>query len=141
MPDASGKVYENFCEDPSIDQKTRDWLSKMWGDRCETKEDREKKFKKPPASGTGCKRDPAACVGKRSPDGTLNVRTRALQARFAGQLVKSYDVGQSARGLCGSMGSVGPNFYSDHEKSFCDMSRKRLFPLCETEDATECFDM
>lgn len=132
-------LYEDFCKDPYLSPKEREVLSDAYDGKCESKEDREDKFKAP-FGGHGCKRGPvASCIKKRAEE-ALDAGVKKIQARFHGQLVKSYDAGQSARGLCNSRGSVGPNFYSHHEKSFCDMSKKKLFPLCEAHDTMECFD-
>ncbi|KAF2449077.1 hypothetical protein P171DRAFT_470657 [Karstenula rhodostoma CBS 690.94] len=143
VPDASGNIYEDFCDDPNINEDELAKLSEISHHSCETKEERVEKFQKTP--GTGCKRDPAlgrrVCPKKRAAKERGIPKIEKLQSRFHGQLVKSYDIGQSARTLCYSKGSVGPNFYSYHEESFCDMSKKKLYPLCKEEDATECFDV
>jgi hypothetical protein len=144
VPDASGNLYEDFCDDPSISKDDIKKLSDATHHSCESKQERIDKFGRPSGSG-GCKRDPAlgrrACRTRRAAQKVGEPRFDKLRARFQGQLVKSFDVRQSARELCKSKGSVGPNFYSHHEESFCDMSTKKLYPRCKEDDATECFDM
>lgn len=137
VPDANGNVHESLCN-AGISEDELEKLTAAWHTSCESREERIDHLKKPP--GSGCKRDPAACIARRGPGGTLSTNVKKLQARFDGQLIKSYDVGQSARGLCNSEGSVGPNFYSHHEKLFCDMLGKKLFPLCDGNITQECFD-
>ena len=66
--------------------------------------------------------------------------TSRLQRRFEGKLGKSRDPAQSASELCNSKGGTGPNFYSPHEKKFCDVAKRMLYPLCQRWDDMECFD-
>jgi hypothetical protein len=63
-----------------------------------------------------------------------------LQRQFEGVLVKSQDVTQSAVEVCQSAGSVGPDFYSEHEHMFCDMKTRVLYPECNATLQIECFD-
>jgi hypothetical protein len=60
--------------------------------------------------------------------------------KFEGVLVKSHDVTQSAVEVCQSTGSVGPDFFSEHEQMFCDMTTRELYPACNATVQTECFD-
>ncbi|KAF2274415.1 uncharacterized protein EI97DRAFT_444160 [Westerdykella ornata] len=62
-----------------------------------------------------------------------------LQKRFAGMLVKSRDVTQSAERACTDSGMVGPDIY-DHKGMFCDMVTRKLYPTCKSERDVECFD-
>ena len=62
------------------------------------------------------------------------------QSRFQGALVKSTMDGQSAKELCKSESSMGPDFVSIKEKRFCDMTRKKSWPLCDDETTHSCFD-
>jgi hypothetical protein len=59
---------------------------------------------------------------------------------FPGKLVTSAQAGHSARELCESGNSLGPDFVSQHEGLFCDMSEKELWPLCDADHTTGCFD-
>ncbi|KAL1626478.1 hypothetical protein SLS56_006789 [Neofusicoccum ribis] len=68
---------------------------------------------------------------------------RSLLAKrhvFPGKLIASRKTAHSARDLCLSDNSMGPDFVSFHEGLFCDMSEKELWPLCTTEAQTGCFD-
>lgn len=46
-------------------------------------------------------------------------------------LVVSTLPGSSAEDLCAHSNSMGPDFVSTKEKAFCDMSAKKLYPLCD----------
>lgn len=70
-----------------------------------------------------------------------SVGTSDFQRRFAGHLTKSRDLSHSATELCTNMGSTGPNLYSYHEKRFCDLQKRKLYPVCEIQGQTECFDL
>ncbi|KAK7977803.1 hypothetical protein PG988_005293 [Apiospora saccharicola] len=59
---------------------------------------------------------------------------------FPGKLVTSPKTAHSARELCESNNSLGPDFVSFHENLFCDMSEKELWPLCSATVASGCFD-
>lgn len=57
------------------------------------------------------------------------------------QLVVSSDAQHSAKELCESDTSHGPDFVSVPEKLFCDMGTKTLWLFCEDdEDEKPCFD-
>ncbi|KAF2867226.1 hypothetical protein BDV95DRAFT_464321, partial [Massariosphaeria phaeospora] len=62
-----------------------------------------------------------------------------LQKRFAGILVKSRDVTQSARRACMSAGMVEPALY-DINGDFCDKEKRKLYTTCQSEVDVECFD-
>jgi hypothetical protein len=64
-----------------------------------------------------------------------------LQKRFAGVLVKSRDITQSAVRVCESKGSIGPDFFSEHEQMFCDMTKRKLYPACTGGGEIGCFDL
>ncbi|KAK5079553.1 hypothetical protein LTR70_008119 [Exophiala xenobiotica] len=57
------------------------------------------------------------------------------------QLVVSNVSSHSARELCGSRTSAGPDFVSLGEGLFCDMARKVLWPVCSEEVTAACFDL
>ncbi|KAK8006659.1 hypothetical protein PG991_012956 [Apiospora marii] len=59
---------------------------------------------------------------------------------FPGKLVTSPKTAHSARELCESGSSLGPDFVSFHENLFCDMSEKELWPLCSAKVTSGCFD-
>lgn len=73
-------------------------------------------------------------------------RLRVLQPRervswAASQLVVSDSSSHSARNLCGSETSMGPDFAHVGEKLFCDMGSKILYPFCGADQAEDgCFD-
>lgn len=58
-------------------------------------------------------------------------------------LTVSHLPGHSARELCESVTSLGPDFLVDNgeEKLFCDMTKKQLFDVCDEHIKTHCFDM
>jgi len=60
---------------------------------------------------------------------------------FPGKLVTSANHAHSAKELCQSGNSLGPDFVSIPENLFCDMSEKELWPLCCKDKRTGCFDM
>lgn len=84
-----------------------------------------------------------------SSTGPLPPRKRSHKARstvhkrhhFPGKLVTSSKPAHSARELCESDHSLGPDFVSLPEGLFCDMSEKELWPLCDEAHTTGCFDV
>lgn len=56
-------------------------------------------------------------------------------------LVVSNLTEHSAREVCQSPTSAGPDFVSLQEGLFCDMDLKILWPLCEEIEAQDCFDL
>jgi len=120
--DKNGIYEEDICKEKRIDWKEKMDLMKLFGHQD---------------------------MRKQCPDGETKKRARqtrsgsnmdAIQSRFAGILVKSHDLGQSAVEVCTSKSSIGPNFYSHHEGMFCDMETRNLYHRCETSDQTDCFD-
>lgn len=65
-------------------------------------------------------------------------RSPALRSK----LVSSTHEKHSAKALCGSDTSHGPDFVSHSEGLFCDMGTKRVWPLCKTTEEVEvgCYD-
>ena len=62
---------------------------------------------------------------------------------FDGKLILSNSTHHSAKRLCESPTSAGPDFVSLAERSFCDMSVKKLWPFCgggAGGKTTACFD-
>ena len=47
----------------------------------------------------------------------------------------------SAKRLCGSNTSRGPDFVATSEKLFCDMTKKQAWPLCDENITLACFDV
>ncbi len=74
---------------------------------------------------------------------TERKKAKPTGKRFmAGRLVISEHRGQSAKEVCESRSSAGPDFYSAEEKLFCDMETKKLYPACgQSTDNTICFDV
>jgi hypothetical protein len=71
----------------------------------------------------------------------IPMRTRALSRNaFAGQLIKSRDLGQNTVETCNSKNSTVPKFFSYHGGQFCNMEKRKLYPPCEASDETGCFD-
>jgi len=59
---------------------------------------------------------------------------------FQGQLNKSGSAQHSAKALCESATSFGPDFVNVEEGYFCDMDAKRMWPLCTDEITNNCFN-
>ncbi|KAI9794611.1 MAG: hypothetical protein M1816_004498 [Peltula sp. TS41687] len=59
---------------------------------------------------------------------------------MAGQLIVSESKGHSAKELCESKTSKGPDFVSTTEKLYCDMKEKKVYPLCVKATDRACFD-
>lgn len=58
----------------------------------------------------------------------------------ANNLVVSTGDQHSVKELCESETSVGPDFMNKAEGSFCRMSDKTIFPVCDKETADNCFN-
>ncbi|KAL8731717.1 MAG: hypothetical protein Q9181_004198 [Wetmoreana brouardii] len=72
-----------------------------------------------------------------SPELEPPVRRRWLNppdSRFQGQLVMSSHDSHSAKVLCEHDHSAGPDFVSFRENLFCDMSTKKMWPLCDSPE-------
>ena len=67
-----------------------------------------------------------------------NVR---FQQPLHDHLVVSNITSHSAKDLCGSSTSAGPDFVSLVESLFCDMSSKILWPICHGSSYETCFDL
>ncbi|KAL6358940.1 hypothetical protein LRP88_09135 [Fusarium phalaenopsidis] len=67
-------------------------------------------------------------------------RHRRRNAAMASQLIIGDAEGLSARFLCESETSVGPDLVNLKEGLFCDMDEKQLYPLCSPSVQTGCFD-
>jgi hypothetical protein len=69
------------------------------------------------------------------------VYVRKRQAIHADRLIITSLSYHSAVELCDSPYSLGPDMVSTLEDMFCDMSEKRLWPVCNYATASYCFDM
>ena len=65
------------------------------------------------------------------------LRRRQERARY---VIMSKSPNHSARELCDSPSSFGEDFVSLDEGLFCDMSEKRIWPLCGELKVAGCFD-
>lgn len=86
---------------------------------------------------------PGKAQGKQPPENKKDRHKRAQLAKrntFPGKLVTSVQPAHSAKELCESDMSFGPDFVSYHEGLFCDMSEKQLWPVCQEASETDCFD-
>ncbi|KAI9712975.1 MAG: hypothetical protein M1812_006722 [Candelaria pacifica] len=54
-------------------------------------------------------------------------------------LIASRSTQHSARDLCESETSRGPDFISHHEGLHCDMTNRELKPLCDGSNVEDCF--
>ncbi|KAH8879531.1 hypothetical protein GQ53DRAFT_834058 [Thozetella sp. PMI_491] len=71
-------------------------------------------------------------------------RRRVLQARrdhCVENLVISEHADHSARSVCESETSFGPDFVSLYDGSYCDMCERKLYPLCRPSARDGCFDL
>lgn len=57
------------------------------------------------------------------------------------QLVISDFNEHSARAVCESTSSYGPDFLATNEGLYCDMCEHQLWPICDDGDAIDCFDI
>ncbi|RMD44672.1 hypothetical protein DV735_g251, partial [Chaetothyriales sp. CBS 134920] len=76
-------------------------------------------------------------VGKSELMGRPSRRTQAMKS----QIVFADEDGLSARFLCESSTSVGPDLVNLEEELFCDMDDKKLYPLCGADSQSPCFDV
>jgi hypothetical protein len=89
------------------------------------------------------KRD-AADSTRSYPPPIKQLHQRAPTARRSiadNRLVKTSRPGQSARTLCESETSSGPNFVNLAEGLYCDMQKKELMPTCTELLGETCFDV
>lgn len=66
---------------------------------------------------------------------------RAVLQPLDDQLIISNITSHSAKELCESHTSAGPDFVSTIERLFCDMAEKVLWPLCSEDSSYACFDL
>ncbi|KAL9637200.1 MAG: hypothetical protein Q9164_002344 [Protoblastenia rupestris] len=66
--------------------------------------------------------------------------SQANGGRKFNTIIISKSHGHSAKELCESSASIGPDFVSLDEQLFCDMAAKKLWPLCSAIKAAGCFD-
>ncbi|RMZ80970.1 hypothetical protein DV738_g2340, partial [Chaetothyriales sp. CBS 135597] len=81
------------------------------------------------------RRSPAGV--SRNMGGRRGHRNKAMES----QLVVGDNDGLSARFLCESSTSLGPDLLNVKEGLFCDMGDKRLYPVCGGDLQADCFDI
>ena len=83
-----------------------------------------------------------AAKGKGRGAKLITAKTQGTRRAYpkAGKLVMSSKDDHSAKKLCSSGGSWGPDFYSQKEGLFCDMVNKKTYPVCDKKTTTACFD-
>ena len=67
-------------------------------------------------------------------------RASATASGFGDTLVLDDSDNRTGKALCESSTSVGPDFVNTAEGSFCRMSDKKLFPLCDDKTTDNCFN-
>ncbi|KAK2812111.1 hypothetical protein FQN49_008404 [Arthroderma sp. PD_2] len=74
---------------------------------------------------------------------TKGVRSnvKGLKNNMPDDLVISHLKGHSAKNVCDSGTSLGPDFISMYEKVFCDMQTGDWWPLCDSTKKYNCFDL
>ncbi|QPH16204.1 hypothetical protein C2857_000788 [Epichloe festucae Fl1] len=72
----------------------------------------------------------------------ITPRGSSLHERMAKdtRLVKSKASSHLASDLCNSPSSVGPSLVSYHERKFCHMANKKLYPICASAKSGDCWD-
>ncbi|KAF8243593.1 hypothetical protein K440DRAFT_656168 [Wilcoxina mikolae CBS 423.85] len=82
--------------------------------------------------------------GPLPPNRRRSIETRDVQSKsrffMRDRLITSEHQSHSAAELCNSQTSLGPDFVSHQEGLFCDMSEKKLWPLCSQAHKHACFD-
>jgi len=74
--------------------------------------------------------------------GNSLLRRRGTSNPQLRHLVVSGHEGHSAKDLCDSGSSYGPDFVSTVENTYCDMSAKKAWPLCDRNGVKDnCFDL
>ncbi|SPO06518.1 uncharacterized protein DNG_09208 [Cephalotrichum gorgonifer] len=66
---------------------------------------------------------------------------KTKQWRKPGQLIKSKADYHSARELCESPYSFGPDMVNLHEGIYCDMTNKQMWDVCKDDSQRSCFDI
>lgn len=67
-------------------------------------------------------------------------RRRSTRWPRADRIVRSTKKEHSARELCNSESSHGPDMVSYEEGTFCDMDSRQVYELCTNEESVDCFD-
>ncbi len=73
-----------------------------------------------------------------------NFKRTAVQGvknMMLGTLVVSHFPQHSAKDMCESPTSLGPDFVSLEENLFCDIETAKLRPLCDQSHTSNCFDV
>jgi hypothetical protein len=63
------------------------------------------------------------------------------QSSWHNQLIISHKEIHSAKELCESKTSAGPDFISTKEGFYCDMTQRKLLPLCSATLTSRCFHL
>ncbi|KAJ5163582.1 uncharacterized protein N7500_005412 [Penicillium coprophilum] len=80
-------------------------------------------------------------IVKRKRDGPMRARQALSRPAWAAsELVISDSKSHSAKRLCESDTSMGPDFAHTGEAAFCDMGSKVLYAFCTEDGQTDCFD-
>ena len=74
------------------------------------------------------------------PPRDIVTKTFERRSQPSGTVVISTSPNHSAKELCNSPTSWGHDFVSVTEQLFCDMSAKRLWPVCGVKTRAGCFD-
>jgi hypothetical protein len=70
---------------------------------------------------------------------TTSKTRRSIRYPNSHRIVRSTKKDHSARELCASESSYGPDMVSYEEGTFCDMDSRQVYDLCINEE-TDCFD-
>ncbi|KAH7079653.1 hypothetical protein FB567DRAFT_533065 [Paraphoma chrysanthemicola] len=148
VPAEDGKVYPDPCDDPRLQRQDRYNILQMYHYQCPQTSAYDWYWDCPADKKNGCGKpreaEPIIITPRQRPavsryNGIVTTNN-SLQRRFAGRLVKSRHVDQSAVQVCTNPGSIGPDFFSEHEQMFCDMTERKLYPVCKSGGDMECFD-
>lgn len=79
---------------------------------------------------------------KKKRSGPMRARKHIARPTWADtELVISDDKSHSAKRLCQSDSSMGPDFAHTGESVFCDMKTKTLYAFCTEDGKSDCFDL
>lgn len=79
--------------------------------------------------------------GQSQTNDTLLPAQSVITRLFESKLIISHSNSHSAKELCESSSSKGPDFVSIKEQSYCDMTHRKIWPLCDARKKTSnCFD-
>ncbi|KAK0649828.1 hypothetical protein B0T16DRAFT_457202 [Cercophora newfieldiana] len=72
---------------------------------------------------------------------STNSTSHSSRSKFKDLIILDHNPNHSARELCESLTSRGPDFASYVESLFCRMSDKTLWPFCDNNTRTQCFSI